>query len=67
MTVLLPSGPKRQTKLDFYSDAADHGMFMKDIWRNNVSHARRPYHAGEAKVVLDRVRDFMRFLAISLS
>jgi len=59
----LPAGPKRQNKLELYSDAADHCVFMKDIWRNNVSHTRKPYNDSEALAVLDRVRDFMRFLA----
>jgi hypothetical protein len=35
----LPTGSKRQAKLEKYSDAADHCVFMKDIWRNTVSHA----------------------------
>jgi hypothetical protein len=57
------SVPKRQARLELYSDAADHCTFMKDIWRNNVSHARKPYNDSEALAVFDRVRDFMRFLA----
>jgi hypothetical protein len=63
---LLPAGPKRQTKLDFYSDVADHCTFMKDMWRNPVSHGRKAYNDSEAKLVLDRVRDFMHFLAKNL-
>lgn len=59
----LPAGPKRQAQLAFYSDAADHCTFMKDIWRNNVSHARQPYKDAEALAVLERVRDFMKFIA----
>jgi len=58
-----PTGPKRQAKLEKYSDAADHCIFMKDIWRNTVSHARKPYRATEALGVLERVRDFMQFIA----
>jgi hypothetical protein len=58
-----PSGPKRQRLLEFYSDAADHCLFMKDIWRNNVSHTRKPYTELEALAVMGRVRDFMAFLA----
>jgi hypothetical protein len=59
----LPAGPKRQTKLEFYSDAADHCTFMKDIWRNNVSHTRKVYNESEALAVLSRVKGFMAFLA----
>ena len=61
-----PAGPRRQAKLEFYSDAADHCTFMKDIWRNNVSHARKPYDDSEAKAAFDRIQDFMRFLTVSL-
>ena len=58
----LAPGPRRQAKLERYSDAADHCTFMKDIWRNNISHARKPYKDSEAISVLERVRDFMQFL-----
>ena len=56
----MPKGPKRQEKLELLSDAADHCVFMKDIWRNSVSHTRNPYKKSEAIAALDRVRDFMR-------
>jgi hypothetical protein len=61
-----PAGPKKQAKLEFYSDAADHCTFMKDIWRNNVSHTRKAYNDSEANAVLDRVLGFMRFLAANV-
>ncbi len=57
-----PIGPKRQEQLEFYSDAGDHCLFMKDIWRNNISHTRKPYNRPEALAVLERVKDFMKFL-----
>ena len=63
----LSNGPKRQSKLEYYSDAADHCTFMKDIWRNNISHTRKPYIGTEAKAVFERVRDFMQFLARTLA
>ena len=44
----LPHGPKRQERLENLSDAADHCVFMKDIWRNNISHTRKPYTSAEA-------------------
>jgi hypothetical protein len=59
----LSPGPKKQTKLERYSDAADHCTFMKDIWRNNLSHARKPYASTEAILVMERVQAFMVFLA----
>jgi hypothetical protein len=59
----LPAGLKKQTKLEFYSDGADHCMFMKDIWRNNVAHTRKVYNDSEALAVLTRVKGFMAFLA----
>jgi hypothetical protein len=59
-------GPKRQAKLEVYSNAADHCEYMKDIWRNNMSHARRPYSQDEAVAVFGRIRDFMQFLSSAL-
>jgi hypothetical protein len=63
----LPAGPKRQERLTKFSDAADHCLFMKDIWRNNISHTRDPYKPGEALRVIERVRDFMQFTVKSFS
>jgi hypothetical protein len=48
----LPAGPKRQAKLEAYSSAADHCEYMKDIWRNNMAHTRKPYNSSEAVGVL---------------
>ena len=56
-------GQKQQGRLELYSDAAQHCLFMKDIWRNNISHTRKPYNEGEAIGVLIRVRDFALFVA----
>jgi len=63
---ILPAGIKRQQQLELYSDAGDHCTFMKDIWRNNVSHTRKPYTDKESEAALERVRAFMLFLAQSL-
>ena len=38
----LPKGPKRKNELEALSDAAQHCTFMKDIWRNTVSHTSAP-------------------------
>lgn len=59
---LLPSGPKRAEQLEKFSDAGQHCLFMKDIWRNTISHARKPYNESEAKAALDRVHGFMQFV-----
>jgi hypothetical protein len=59
-------GQKRKAKIEFYSDAGDHCLFMKDIFRNNVSHTRKPYTQSETLAAFDRVRDFMKFLAVTI-
>ena len=62
----LPAGPKKQAQLSRFAEAADHCTFMKDIFRNNVSHTRKPYNRDEALAALGRVSDFMKFLANDL-
>lgn len=59
----LSPGPKRQGQLNRLSEAADHCEYMKDIWRNDLSHARKPYSHHDAMGVFERVRSFMIFLA----
>jgi hypothetical protein len=63
---VLPNNAKKQAQLEKYSDAADHCEYMKDIWRNTTSHARRPYAKTEAMLAMDRVKHFMQFLSVSL-
>jgi hypothetical protein len=55
-------GLKRREQLDAYARAAAHCDYMKDIWRNNVSHSHGSYDALEAASALSRVFDFMRQL-----
>jgi len=63
----LPKTSKlRRSKLAFYSDATDHCTYMKDIWRNNVSHLQKPYISRDAQAALSRVTEFMTFLATNL-
>jgi hypothetical protein len=59
----LPRDANREKELTIYSEASQHCLFMKDIWRNTVSHARKTYIGKEAVAAMERVRDFMRFLA----
>jgi hypothetical protein len=58
----LPPG-KRQKTMELYAEIADHCLFMKEIWRNNVSHARKPYTEHLALDAMVKVRNFMNFLA----
>jgi hypothetical protein len=58
--------PEKKRQLRLYADAAQHCLFMKDIWRNDVSHTGKPYIEAEALGAMDRVRDFAQFLARSL-
>jgi hypothetical protein len=59
----LPIGPQKTKDLEFYSRAADHCEYMKDIWRNEVSHTRKMYNKNEAFGVIDRVKEFMILLS----
>jgi hypothetical protein len=63
----LPAGPKKQEQLTRFAESGDHCTFMKDIWRNNVSHVRKPYSRDEALAAFGRVGDFMKFLASDLA
>ena len=58
----LPAGPKRQAQLKEYSRAADLCEYMKDMWRNDISHTHKAYSEPESVVVLGRVKDFIQFL-----
>jgi hypothetical protein len=39
----LSPGPKKQRQIEFYSDLADQCEYIKDAWRNTVSHSRKPF------------------------
>jgi hypothetical protein len=54
-----PVGPKREAELQFFSSAADHCEYMKDIWRNELSHTRRWYKKEEALSAINRVKEFV--------
>jgi hypothetical protein len=58
----LPHGKKRKEALQRYSDLADHCSYMKDIWRNDISHAGKPYIGPEALLAIRRVYGFMSLL-----
>jgi hypothetical protein len=61
----LSKGPRKEKQLQSWSEAGDHCEYMKDIWRNSVSHTRQPYKNSEALGACERVRDFMSFLVRS--
>jgi len=52
-------GARRERRLQFFSEMADRCEYMKDLWRNEASHARRRYNQHEAMGVMNRVREFM--------
>jgi len=56
---LRPDSGKKEADLQFFSSAADHCEYMKDIWRNELSHARRSYKKEEALSVINRVKEFV--------
>jgi hypothetical protein len=56
----LPLGPKKAEALRRYSDLADRCEYMKDIWRNEVSHTRRLYGKNESLGVINRVQGFIQ-------
>ena len=59
----LPQGPRKNRKLQFYSNAAENCTYIRDLWRNETSHTRKRYNDAEALGVMNRVRDFMQLLA----
>ena len=59
----LTRGKPKDDVLRFYSSAADHCEYMKDIWRNEVSHTRRLYSRAESLGVLQRVSAFTGLIA----
>ena len=56
----LPLGPKKADSLRRYSDLADRCEYMKDIWRNELSHTRRTYDRNESLGIINRVHGFIQ-------
>jgi hypothetical protein len=59
---LLPQGPRKARRLSFFSDAADQCSYIKELWRNEVSHTRKRYNENEALGAMQRVKSFMELL-----
>jgi len=62
----LPHGPRKNRRLQFYSNAAENCTYIKDLWRNETSHTRKRYNDAEALGVMNRVRDFMQLLVTGI-
>jgi len=62
----LKRGQEQTGKLTYFSEAAIHFIFIKDAWRNHVSHARSYYDEHQALSVLTHVSDLMRQLSKEL-
>lgn len=60
----VPAGPKKARLLSSYSNIADHCEYMKDIWRNEVSHTRRIWDKTESLGVMNRVREFVQSVPV---
>jgi hypothetical protein len=56
------SAAKRET-YEFYSHAVSQFRSFKDAWRNKTAHKRATYQAGQAKDIMDNVKQFMLHLA----
>jgi hypothetical protein len=59
----LMKGDPQRAQLDFYSAAASQFFYLKEAWRNHVSHSRKNYGEPEAERVLMHANDFMKALA----
>jgi hypothetical protein len=66
-TIKHPRGKKRQAELEFYRPLLSECSEFKDVWRNNVMHARRRHNKFEALNVFNRVLAFMERLATRVS
>jgi len=60
-------GKKQSETLEFYRGAIGEFNAFKDVWRNNVMHARGSYDEKEAIRVFNHVRGFMQRLAAKIS
>jgi hypothetical protein len=58
----MPKNAARNKKLQFFADAAENCIYIKDLWRNDISHTGKNYQEAEALGILNRVRDFMHLL-----
>jgi hypothetical protein len=62
-----PKSPSKVNEEKFYGAAASHLYFVKNAWRNHVSHTRDTYSDLEASAVMDRTRQFIESLCPNLA
>jgi hypothetical protein len=53
----------KKATYEFYNHAVAQFRNFKDAWRNNISHKRTTYLAGQTKDIMDNTRQFMQHLA----
>jgi hypothetical protein len=58
-----PKGPQKNEALQAYSDIADRSEYIRDLWRNDLSHTRRRYSGEETIGIFDRINGFMQAAA----
>ena len=58
-----PRSTQRDLDLEYFNETAVHFSYIKDAWRNHVSHSKRTYDEREAISILTHVRSFMEKLA----
>ena len=58
-----PRSKKGQRKVEFYRKAMDECDYLRDVWRNNVFHGRKPCDEFDANKAFTKVKDFMQRLA----
>lgn len=58
-----PKSPAKTAELQFCSECATHFFYIKEAWRNHVSHSRATYDEEQASRIVDHVRNFMAALA----
>jgi hypothetical protein len=58
---------QRDADLQFFSSAASQFRYIKDAWRNHVSHAKQNYDEDQALAVMNHSSDFLNSLADGLS
>lgn len=55
-------GPDWKEQQKFYSETASQFMYLKEAWRNHVTHVRDAYDEGRAFSILNHVRELMQAL-----
>jgi hypothetical protein len=58
-----PKSAEKSMELQFYSEAAAQFWYLKEAWRNHVSHSRATYDEVRATEIANHVRLFMRQLS----